>query len=541
MKNKLFALLGALLIVGVFAYVQLPVLKPDFTSLYMTVILFLGLFGCFCMDRSALWMLSKTSKVCFGLAGILFVYVLVIPPITSIPFLHANSYRNLIGEVTESNFSEDVSPVSVEDIRLVDEQTAIRLGDKKLGEIPALGSISKLGEFHIQKIKDDLYWVAPLVHRDIIKWVTNLSGTTGYIMVSATNPQDVQFVQELDGKPVKIVYQPDAYLHQDLARHMYTHGFANVGLTDFTLEINDEGRPYWVVTLYEHKVGYSGSDAIGVATVDAQTGEVASYTPENAPEWVDRIQPESFIGKQINDWGLYINGFLNSQIAEEGVLLATPGMSLVYGEDGSSYWYTGITSSGADESTIGFMLVNTRTKEAKLYKQPGATETATMRSAEGKVQEKGYNATFPVMYNILGTPTYVMSLKDNAGLIKMISFVSVEDYSLVGIGETKQAALRSYKEALKAKGNDISIAGQGSSTQTVEGLITRINQDVQSGNTYYYFMVDKLPHIIFNGSSSLSNELPVSQVGDPIKISYDSYDDITIDLISFDNLNIIAD
>ncbi|MGG7060583.1 cell shape-determining protein, partial [Clostridium tertium] len=135
----------------------------------------------------------------------------------------------------------------------------------------------------------------------------------------------------------------------------------------------------------------------------------------------------------------------------------TEGTSLVYGNDNKAYWYTGITSSGGDESTIGFMLVDTRTKEAKLYKQPGATETAAMRSAEGKVQEKNYEATFPVMYNILGKPTYVSSLKDKAGLVKMVSFVSVEDFSVLGLGETKEEALRNYREALASKGNNIKI------------------------------------------------------------------------------------
>ncbi|MDU6249664.1 MAG: hypothetical protein E6612_12215, partial [Paeniclostridium sordellii] len=344
--------------------------------------------------------------------------------------------------------AKDVSPVSVNDIRLVDEEMAMKLGDKKIGEVPAIGSVSKLGKFHIQNIDGELYWVAPLVHRDIIKWVTNMSGTSGYVMVSASNPQDVRLVQEVDGKPIKIVYQPDAYLHQDLRRHMYLKGYVNVGMTDFTLEIDDKGKPYWIVTLYENAVGYEGKNAIGIATVDTQSGEVKSYDIKDAPKWIDRIQPQEFVTEQINDWGTYINGFLNSVISEKGVLVATEGTSLVYGEDGKSYWYTGITSAGADDSTIGFMLVDTRTKEAKLYKQPGATETAAMVSATGKVQEKNYDATFPVMYNILGKPTYVMSLKDKAGLVKMVAFVSVEDFNIVGIGDTKEEALRSYREQL---------------------------------------------------------------------------------------------
>ena len=412
----------------------------------------------------------------------------------------------------------------------------MKLGDKKLGEIPAVGSISKLGQFHIQSVNGELYWVAPLVHRDFIKWITNLDGTSGYVMVSASNPQDVRLVQELDGKPVKLVYQPDAYFLQDLHRHMYINGIVNAGMTEFSLEINDEGRPYWVTSLYEHKVGFSGSDATGVAVVDAQTGEVSRYSIEDAPGWIDRIQPEKFVADQINDWGLYVKGFLNSVISEEGVLVATEGTSLVYGDDGKSYWYTGITSAGGDESTIGFMLVDTRTKEAKLYKQPGATETAAMRSAEGKVQEKNYQATFPVMYNILGTPTYVSALKDKAGLVKMVAFVSVEDFAILGLGETKDEALINYREALSSEGNNINIEND-TTKKDIEGIVKRISPDVKGGNTSYYLTIDS-DNNIFVATSKVSTELPLTVVGDKVKIAYQEGKTGVVDIIEFDNLNL---
>ena len=536
MKKKILSFIFTLVVLAIFAYVQLPVLKPDFTSFYVILIMFLALFGFLNLDFKASDMnpFSKTAKVCFGLATLLVAYIFVVPFVTSTPFFHANSYRTLLGDVVESDFNKDVSPVSVEDIRLVDEANARNLGVKKLGEVPGLGSVAQLGDFHIQSIQGELYWVAPIVHRDFIKWVTNLNGTNGYIMVSATNPQDVRFIQDVNGQPINITYQPNAYLHQDLARHLYTHGFANIGLTDFTFEINDEGKPYWIVTLYEHKVGFAGSDATGVATVDPATGEINRYSIEDAPSWIDRIQPEYFIESQINSWGTYVNGYLNAMIAEEGVLKATPGTSLVYGDDGKSYWYTGITSSGPDDSTIGFILVNTRTKEAKLYKQPGATETAAMRSAEGKVQEKGYSATTPVMYNVLGSPTYVISLKDKAGLIKMVAFVSVEDYSLVGLGETKQEALKSYKEVLKSKGNNVNL-GSSSGVKEVTGKVTRIGQDVQGGTTYYYFTLDTLGNYILSTTSAVSEEITLTEVGDEVTISYETYGDtldVSMDIVT---------
>lgn len=536
--KKFFKTYGiSALIVAIYSFIKLPVLRFDFTSLYSVLIIFFGISGVLDMMFDREERTSKYAKNNFLIGIILIIFSIVAPFVTSSPILHAKAYRNLLGSVKESKFSKDVSPVSVKDIRLVDEEMAMKLGDKKLGEIPAIGSVSKLGKFHIQSVKGELYWVAPLVHRDIIKWITSLDGTNGYVMVSASNPQDVRLVQEIDKKPIKIVYQPEAYFLQDLHRHMYINGLANVGMTDFTLEISDEGRPYWVTSLYEHKIGFSGSDAIGIATVDAQTGEVKKYSIKDTPKWIDRVQPQDFIINQINDWGLYIKGFLNSVISEEGVLVPTEGTSLVYGDDNKSYWYTGITSSGGDESTIGFMLVDTRTKEAKLYKQPGATEIAAMRSAEGKVQEKNYEATFPVMYNILGTPTYVSSLKDKAGLVKMVAFVSVEDFSILGLGETKDEALRNYREALSSKGNSIKLEND-TTLEDIEGTISRISPDVKSGNTYYYITIDSKPNIIFNATSKVSNEIPLTTVGDKVKISFPKGEHGFLDIIEFDNLNI---
>ena len=526
----------ALIVVIIYAIIQLPVLRLDFKSLFSTGVIFFVVAGVLDMMLDRGEKTSRAAKTNFTIAMALIAYIIVIPFITSSPIIHSKAYRNLLGDVKESNFAKDVSPVSVNDIRLVDEEMAMKLGDKKIGEVPAIGSVSKLGKFHIQNIDGELYWVAPLVPRDIIKWVTNMSGTSGYVMVSASNPQDVRLVQEVDGKPIKIVYQPDAYLHQDLRRHMYLKGYVNVGMTDFTLEIDDKGKPYWIVTLYENAVGYEGKNAIGIATVDTQSGEVKSYDIKDAPKWIDRIQPQEFVTEQINDWGTYINGFLNSVISEKGVLVATEGTSLVYGEDGKSYWYTGITSAGADDSTIGFMLVDTRTKEAKLYKQPGATETAAMVSATGKVQEKNYDATFPVMYNILGKPTYVMSLKDKAGLVKMVAFVSVEDFNIVGIGDTKEEALRSYREQLKSKGNNVQV--ENDNTKVVKtGTVKRISSDVIDGNTSYYFTLEGINDSIFIVSSKVSHEVPLTKEGDSIKISYDKEHKGNIDILEFDNIS----
>ena len=66
--------------------------------------------------------------------------------------------------------------------------------------------------------------------------------------------------------------------------------------------------------------------------------------------------------------------------------------------------------------------------------------------------EKGYIATFPILVNIADTPSYFISLKDGAGLVKAYSFVSVSDYQIVGVADTKKGAEEEYRRLLLENG-----------------------------------------------------------------------------------------
>lgn len=514
-------------------YLTMPVINFNFWGLPILFVFYGALiFGL------NIWLNNKFNLFGAIIIAISLIFIIIVPFFNTSAIFHSQSYRSLIGNIEEGIFSGEISPIDVENIRLVDQDMARKLGDKKLGEDPALGSQSQLGVFNIQKVQDKLYWVAPLQHRSFWKWNDNREGTKGYIMVSATNPQDVKLIQEVEEKPIRIKYQPMGYFNDNLRRHIYFNGYLSMGTSDYSFEINDEGKPFWVITLFQKEVGYAGNNATGVLVVDAETGKLDRYDINNAPLWVDRIQPEDFIQNQLNDWGSYVKGWLNSFLAEEGVLQASPGTSLVYGENNNSYWYTGMTSSGNDESTIGFVLVNTRTKEAKLYKQAGATEEAAMGSAEGKVQEMGYQATYPIMYNIIGVPTYVCSLKDNAGLVKMVAMISVKDYTILGIGESKLDALRAYRSALMNRGDTTIVKGE-EAVKTLEGKVLRVSTDIRNGSSLYYMVISGAEHKIFIGTSNVSQEVPLTNVGDTVSIKYGSEDSPYIDIAEFDNKELV--
>lgn len=526
------------------AYFALPVINYGFSDFPLFLIVLTGLWAV--LNRPELSHATpqqvvfqfKTNKVKIPLiiVGVLVSYMVVLPLFTSLALFRSNDYRDLIGKVEiGENLSKHMAPISIEKIRVVDQSLANLLGDKVLGAQPALGSQVRLGTFTIQKVGTELYWVAPLLHSGFFKWQKNSQGTNGYVMVNATNERDVKLVQEVKGQKVLIKYQPEAYFFSNLERYIYFNGFFACGLTDYTFEIDDDGHPYWVVTKYKKKIGFSGSDAVGVIVVDTQTGQIKEYSIDNAPAWIDRIQPSSFIETQLNDWGQYVKGYWN--FSNENKLQITENMSLVYGEDNKSYWYTGLTSVGADEATVGFVLVDTRTKKAVWYRQSGATEFAAKNSAIGKIQEKRYSASTPIPYNINGIPTYVMTLKDDGGLVKMFAMVAIEDYTVVGVGNTLRETLMAYKNAFNMSGNKIN-AKTFAQKIVVKSLITRIGSDVKNGNSFYYFTV-KDHATIFIGSSQISNELPVSAVGDSVEISFDGDSQGIIDISSFMNKSIL--
>jgi hypothetical protein len=381
--------------------------------------------------------------------------------------------------------------------------------------------------------------VAPLVHSTFFRWLSyKEEGTSGYVKVSATNPDDVTLVQTVAGKKIHIKYQHQAYFGQDIERHVYFSGYMSSGLTDYTFEIDDEGKPYWVITLYKKTVGFSGEDAKSVLVVDPETGKITEYSIDEAPAWIDRIQPEDMIRDQVDDWGEYIHGWWNSLFAKQDVLKTSDKeLRLIYGDDGKSYWYSGITSAGNDKSNVGFLLINTRTKEVKRYNVSGATEDAAESSAQGLVQQYKYDASNFILYNVGGVPTYIGPLKDTEGLIKGVAAINMESYAIGGWGANVNDAIRSYRQALFSRGNASSV-GAVTNQEEVQGIVTRFASDIKNGNTSYYLVLDVRDGYIFTADSNLSVEVPITRIGDKVKIKYSFSGSYLVVAEDFDNLNV---
>lgn len=397
---------------------------------------------------------------------------------------NAKRYRELLN-VQEGSFVADVSEIKLDNIPRLDRDSAIKLGDRKMGELSDMVSQFKVMDNYTQiNFQGRPVRVTPLTYVDIFKWFSNVKeGVPGYLMIDMVT-QEVELVRLEQG----MKYSPGEHFGRLLARHL-RFKYPTKIFAEETFEVDDNRTPYWICPTYEYKIGlYGGKDIGGAVLVNAVTGESTYYDVEEIPEWVDRVYNADLIIEQYDNYGMLINGYWNSVFAQKGCVVTTDGYNYIaQGDD--VYMYTGVTSVSADQSNIGFILSNQRTKETKFYPVAGAEEHSAMASAEGLVQEMRYTATFPLLLNVADKPTYFMALKDASNLVKKYAMVNVEQYQVVVAADTVEECEALYVERL-ASGGLLNEKPETAKDATVTGVITEIRSAVVGGNTCYYYKLD---------------------------------------------------
>jgi len=453
----------------------------------------------------------------------------------------ASSKSSLIGSVESRNWQEDLGQVDVRHIRVVPREMAEYLGNKVLGEADrALASRFKPGEYAIQHVDGNLYWVAPLEFRDFRRW-SAYSRSPGYIMVSAEDRnQSPQLVTDLEQR-----YMPSAYFSENLKRHIYQAGYTQVRMYDFNYLLDDSFRPFWVVSLSAPSIHYSGQEVVGVLVVCPQTGAIDEYQMGDVPDWIDRVIPEKIALQYMSWWGSLSQGWWNSVWIADDVVSPTQvrrgerssqAAWLVWGKDGEPYWFTGITSTAtSDDALVGFLLMNSRTGETFEYRLSGAAENAVMEAVNAEVSNyEGFRATQPILYNIYGRLAWVIPvLRDNH--LRRLAIVDAQDIR-VALGETKSDALERYRDLIGTGDlrEDPSPEGQ---VVRLQGTVLQVRTDVRAGNQYYLFVVEEKTDKIFSASSVISPVLPFLEKGDRVDIEYLETRELLVPLTSFNRAN----
>lgn len=452
---------------------------------------------------------AKPVKV-FGIVIGCIVVLLIVGAAAGSQLFNASRYNKLILP-EDGDFIADVSEISQEQIPVVDRDTASRLGQRKLGEMSDLVSQFEIMDIYTQiNYKGRPVRVTPLIYGDVIKWFNNQSkGVPAYITVDMAT-QETSLVRLKDGG---IKYSTGEYFMRNVDRYL-RFKYPSKVFDNASFEIDDNGTPYWVVSTVKYRIGlFSGRDIGGAILLNAQTGESKYYELDEIPTWVDQVFDSDMVLNQLNYNGKYRSGFFNSIFGQKGVLQTTDGYNYLAIND-DVYLYTGMTSVTSDESNVGFVLTNLRTKQTSYYAIPGAEEYSAMDSAEGQVQHLKYESTFPLLLNVSDRPTYFMSLKDGAGLVKMYAFVDVQQYQIVGTGASVDSARQDYISKLK----DEKIEAEDIEEQTVTGVIERISEAVIDGNTNYFILLENDDNV-YTVPVTLSHDFAVAEAGDSVEFT----------------------
>ena len=507
-----------LLVAAVVFYVELPAINPHSLGFYFYLLLLCGVY-CFCALLTSghrggageyFRFFKKQCTVPFYLA-VLLVAIVLVGSLAGSTVLRANRYAKLL-TITAGDFAEEVEEISYSQIPMLDRASAERLGDRKLGELSDMVSQFEVADDYIQiNYQGRPVRVASLLYADAIKWLSNRrDGLPAYLMIDMVT-QNVELVRLEEG----IHYTTAEHFGRNLYRYLRFH-YPTFLFDDPVMEIDEEGTPYWICPRLVKTIGlFDGTDVKGAVLVNAITGESQYW--EEVPTWVDHLHSAELIIQQYDYYGMYHNGFLNSIFGQKDVTVTTDGYNYIAIND-DVYVYTGITSTGGDQSNIGFILTNQRTKETKFYSCAGATEYSAMASAEGELQNLRYAATFPLLLNVGGEATYFMAMKDDAQLVKKYAMVNVQQYQVVATGDTVAECEKNYVDLLGQNGIVIGERSTGTTGQA-EGTIAEIRSAVREGNTYYYFRLEG--HTVFYTISAVNAPIAVIlNVGDQVAITY---------------------
>ena len=481
----------------------------------------------------------------------LLVAIVGVGTVISSVVLRAKSYSRIITVDESKNFSEEINEADFKSVPVLDNAAASVLANRTLGDLAA---INKVSQFEVANTLTQINYkgspvkLATLSYGDVFKWFKNTKeGLPGYIIVNMVT-QKAELVTLPEGGYMK--YSPNEHFSKYLMRHV-RFAYPTYIFDTARFEIDEEGKPFWIVPVLDKTIGmFGGTDVKGLVIVDAVNGDMVEYTIDEARsskelQWIDGIYSANLLVEQYNYYGQYQKGFINSILGQDGVRLTTEGSNFLAQND-DVYLYTGVTSAGNDQAIIGFVLINMRTKAADYYAVSGAKEYSAMASAQGEVQDYEYAATFPILLNIKGQPTYFMSLKDSGSIVKRFAMVNVQNYQVAVTGNTIAECTEAYAEKLKQNNINIKIdideiidATEGNenagtevtNVKTVKGVVTDIRTAVMNGESVYFIQLDG-KGAYYTIAASAAENVVIMNKGDKVTVKFNAAEGKIIDAIS---------
>jgi len=417
-------------------------------------------------------------------------------------------------EVEIAAFDETKTPASVP------PQYARNKMKKSFGQVPNT-SYYQLGNLQIQKVNGDFVYIAPVEFSGLFKWIKGKE-TPGYFTLSATDSSaNPKFIAE------KMTYTPSSYFNKNVERHIRITYPKRIFYGDIQLEVNEEGKPYYIRTYGEFISARNGFVPKGIVMVDPATGATEDYSLNEVPDFIDgAVSPES-VSLHNGYYGKYIHGFWNSVFGKSDVRIPSDegteaNVSPIFDENGEMYYFTDFTSpkEGVD-SMLGYSLTHARTGDATFY--TGNLEESYMDSQgaleiiEKKFIEKKWNGEMPILYNFYGEASWLTPVLDSNGFLQNYFIVSAANPEISTYDNTPNGALKKYKTALKRSGSSVDGSSEANESRT-SGTVVRVYKEVAESNTLVSFLLDNGKNYIV--STETTPMAIYLEKGDEVDVTY---------------------
>lgn len=470
--------LALLFIIGIFVFYYITNLDRNPSSLW--------LIGLVVTAAGAFLSVGLERKI----KGVLFLILLLLGVYMATAFLfNANEkfdVSKMEQKVEIKAFDEKETPASVP------PQFARNKMKKSFGQVPNT-SYYELGSLQIQKVNGEYVYIAPVEFSDFFKWI-RAGSTPGYFTLSATDSSaNPKFVK------TEMVYTPSSYFNKEIERHIRLQHPDLIFYGGTQLEINDDGKPYYIQTYGDFISARNGFKASGVVVVDAKTGATKKYALDQVPAFIDgAVSPEA-VSLQNSYFGNYIHGFWNSMFGKSDVKLPSDegteaNVSPVFDSKGDMYYFTDFTSpkEGVD-SMLGYALTNARTGKATYY--TGNLEESYMDS-QGALQiiekrfiEKKWKGRMPILYNFYGEASWLTPVLDSNGFLQNYFIVSAANPEIAAYASTPNEALRAYKTALQKGGGTVNSSSKQEKKEAT-GKVKRVYKEKTGDYTTVTFLLD---------------------------------------------------
>jgi uncharacterized membrane protein YhaH (DUF805 family) len=530
--SLIFAIISALILIPIYKRGKGD--KQPTTKMLITGVILLGLlvFGFYYfsnLDRnfSSYWLLmiiitAIGAVLAKGLEqmvkAVLFLVFLVVGAYYITAFMFNASEKYSIAKMEEkvqiTAFDEKETPASVP------PKFARNKMKKAFGQVPNT-SYYELGNLQIQKVNGEYVYIAPVEFSDLFKWSKGKK-IPGYFILSATDSSaNPKFIQ------TEMIYTPSSYFNKNIERHIRMQYPNMIFNGEVQLEVDDEGKPYYIRSFGEFVSARNGFHVKGLIVVDSKSGKTEAYSLSEVPAFIDGAVSPEVVSLQNNYFGKYVHGFWNSLFGKSDVKLPSgegteANVSPIFNESGEMYYFTDFTSpkEGVD-SMLGYALTNARTGKATYY--TGNLEESYMDSQgalqiiEKKFIEKKWFGEMPILYNFYGEASWLTPVLDSNGFLQNYFIVSAANPEISVYGSTPNEAIKLYKTALQRGGGTVDGSSKAEEKKT-NGTVVRVYKEKSGDFTVVSFLLDNQQNYVI---SSAKYPLAIYlEEGDRVQMTY---------------------